>query len=122
MAHLTNSDDKSSCPKCIYKLLRNIPKCQHSKWFDVEQLCDVVNKCGAHSVSEDDICNVIRLCKRPGIICCNRYCKKTNYGVGDHMGMTPINTPFLWKSYCSIIDYYNGVESCTVALKVVQNE
>ena len=36
--------------------------------------------------------------------------------------MTPIDTPFLRKSYRSIIDYYSRVDSCTLALKVVQNE
>ena len=82
----------------------------------------MVNKCGAHSVSEDDICNAIRLCNRPGIISRNRYRKKTYYCVGDHTGMTPIDTPFLRKSYRSIIDYYSRVDSCTLVLKVVQNE
>ena len=89
MARLTNSDDKPSHTKYIYTLLCNIPKSQHSKWFTIVQLCDIVNKCGARSVSKDDVLNVTHQCNRPSIISCNRYLTVRYYCVGDDNDTSP---------------------------------
>ena len=44
------------------------------------------------------------------------------YCVGYHKGTAPIDTPFTRECPLSLLDYYNGAESCTLALKVAQKD